>query len=280
MSLPGTKLLLMGGTGTGKTTSIKTWIEAGITPMCIFTEPSFEVIGDVPCPKLHYIYIPPSSSSFADLIDSAKQINLYDMKTLSNLSGINKQKHKEFIALLTALSNYSCQRCGESFGAVDSWDTDKVLVIDSLSGLNIMAMNLVVGSKPVKSQADWGIAMDNLERLIQKISMDLRCHVMLTAHVEPETDFATGAISLMASTLGRKLAPKIPRFFSDVVLARREGSQFYWSTTTAGVDLKPRNLPFSDKIPPTALTIVESWKSRGGVISQPAPVATSKEHQV
>jgi hypothetical protein len=139
-------------------------------------------------------------------------------------------------------------------------------VLDSLSGLNLMAMNLVVGAKPTKSQGDWGIAMDNEERLIQKLSCDLHCHFVLTTHLDREMDEQLGQVSLMASALGRKMAPKLPRWFSDVVLARVTGGKFYWSTTTAGIDLKARNFDLTDTLQPDIAPALATWKFRGGII--------------
>jgi hypothetical protein len=139
-------------------------------------------------------------------------------------------------------------------------------VIDSLSGVNIMAMNLVVGSKPVKHQGDWGVAMDNLERLVQKLCIDTKCHFVLIAHAERETDEVQGGSKIMAATLGRKLAPRLPRFFSDVVLADKQGTKFTWSTAAVGADLKARNLPIADGLPPDFGQIIASWKKQGGLI--------------
>jgi hypothetical protein len=55
----------------------------------------------------------------------------------------------------------------------------------------------------------------------------------------------------MVSTLGKKLAPSIPRFFSEVVLATTEtkGDQksYYWSTNEANTILKDRSLPVGGK---------------------------------
>jgi hypothetical protein len=123
-----------------------------------------------------------------------------------------------------------------------------------------MAMNLVTGSKPVKSMADWGVAIDNLERLIVKLCVDTKCHFVLLAHLEREVDEVTGGTSLMASTLGRKLAPKLPRFFSDVVQAKRNVDKFVWSTAASNVDLKARNLPIADNLDPSFKAILTSWK--------------------
>lgn len=267
--IPGVNLLLLGGAGTGKTSIIRTWIEAGITPMSLFVEPGFEVISDIPCPKQHWVYIPPVSPSFADLLDSAKKINTFDFKQLTNLGDINRSKYQEFYKVLLACNDFKCDRCGKSFGPVDKWGTDKVFFLDSLSGLSTMAMNLVVGSKPVKAIGEWGVAMDNLERFIQKLCFDKRSHFVLTAHSEREVDEISGGSMVMPGTLGKKLAPKLPRYFSDVVLARRIGDKFTWSTTAFGVDLKARNLPFSDEIAPSAVQIIANWKLHGGIIEVP-----------
>ena len=48
------------------------------------------------------------------------------------------------------------------------------------------------GREVRQAMADWGIAMDNLERLIIKLTTDLRCYFILTAHMERETDEVTG----------------------------------------------------------------------------------------
>lgn len=264
--IPGTSLMLLGGVGSGKTSTCRSWIESGVQVCGIFTEPSWEVIADIPCPNLHFIYLQPITIGWASMIDSAQKINTLSFESLSKLPDINKSKFKDFISLLTVLSSYKCERCGVLLGPVDEWSTGRVLVVDSLSGLNIMAMNLVVGSKPVKSIADWGVAMDNEERLIQKLCIDRRCHFMLTAHIEREMDEITGISTAMPSALGRKLAPRLPRFFSDVVLTRRQGDKFEWSTTASGFDLKARNLPFSDHLPASIGPILDSWKKRGGVM--------------
>src|SRR5688500_848591 len=274
-SIPGSKLLLLGGTGTGKTHAIRSWIKAGVTPFCIFTEPSHEVLGDIPADKLHWHYIPAMKVSFGDMLDSAKKINQSTYEMLAKMPSINKEKYTEMIDVLTTCNAYRCDRTGESFGAVDSWNTDRVLVLDSLSGLSIMAMNLVVGSKPVKAQGEWGVAMDNLERFIYKLTTDLQCHFMLTAHAEREIDEVAGGTNVTVSTLGRKLAPKLPRFFSDVVLAKRDGADFTWSTAATGVDLKTRNLKTANDITPSAEQIIDTWKSRGGVILPTTPVVAA-----
>jgi hypothetical protein len=186
------------------------------------------------------------------------------------MTDINKRQHTEFIQLLNCLSNFKDDRTGKEYGSVDDWDNTRFLVVDSLSGLNIMAMNMVTGTKPVKSMSDWGVAMDNLERLITKLTVDVSCGVVLTAHLERETDEVTGGITLMASTLGKKLAPRLPRFFSDVIHARRDGDKFHWSTATFNMDLKARNVAISETIPPSFVPLLAKWKNRQHQVPQSA----------
>lgn len=270
MTIPAPKVMLVGATGTGKTHAIRTLLEVkpDLEVFIIFTEPGQEVLGDTDPKRVHWKYISPASTDWASMIDSATKINTLSFEALTKLGDINKRKYIEFITLLQTLSNFTDERTGQNYGAVDSWGTDRVLVIDSLSGINVMAMNLVTGTKPVKSQADWGVAQSNLEQLITNLTTGLRCGFVLTAHLEREMDEITGGVQLMASTLGKKLAPKIPRFFSDVVMCRREGAAFTWSTATMNVDLKARNLPIADNQKPSFTTIYDSWVKRGGAITK------------
>lgn len=266
-NLPGVNVLLLGASGSGKTYSIRTLIAKGITPFCVFTEPGFEVLGDIPQDKLHWHYIKPADQDWASMISSAEKINQLSFESLTKLTDINKKSYGQFIDLLRTLNNFKCDRDGKEYGDVCKWGTDRCLVLDSLSGVNIMAMNLVVGSKPVKHQGDWGVAMDNLERLVQKLCIDTSCHFVLIAHAERETDEVMGGSKIMAATLGRKLAPRLPRFFSDVVLADKQGAKFTWSTAAVGADLKVRNLPIADGLPQDFGQIIDSWKKQGGTIA-------------
>lgn len=271
--LPGVKILLMGPSGTGKTYFTGQLIEAGFKVRALFLEPGMESVGQyiadkklTATEKYSSHYIAPASTPWAAMIASANNINRLDQKALATLVDPNKSKYNEFVEVLTSLSNFKDDNTGEILGAADDWGTDTFLVIDSLSGLSMAAMNLVCGGKPIKSQADWGMAMDTVERFITKLTTDLRCHVLLISHVEREVDEISGGSSVTVSTLGKKLAPKLPRFFSDVILTQRQGTDFSWSTAATGVDTKARNVPISAKIPPNLTLIIENWKKNGGVV--------------
>jgi hypothetical protein len=182
-------------------------------------------------------------------------------------SGVGKDlTRKPAMALLEALKDFPCERTGQKFGDVASWDPERALCVDSLSGLSLMSMALAIGYKPAAHQGEWGVAMNFLEQLLLKLTSDRKCFFVLTAHVEKEANEITGVAQIMASTLGRKLAPKIPRFFSEVVYAKRTltngKASFLWSTIDEKADLKNRALPVSAAIEPNFEPIVAAYRRR------------------
>lgn len=265
--LPGPNILLIGASGVGKTTAIKTLIDKGITPFCLFTEPGFEVLGDVLVDKLHWQYIPPANVGWESLISIAKSVTALQHDAVTALKDAQKGKYIQYVQFLTALNSFKCDRDGKDYGDVCKWGTDRAVVVDSLSGVNIMVMRHVIGGKPTSHQGEWGSAMNSLENLVQKLCTDTQCMFVLMAHAERETDEVQGGSKIMASTLGRKLAPRLPRFFSDVVYAKKEGAKFTWTTIEPNADLKNRNLPLADNLAPDFGPLIESWKKHGGVIT-------------
>lgn len=262
---PGTSTLLMGPPGSGKTHALRTLLDAGLEVFGIFTEPrGWDVVADLDPDQFHWTYIAPQKPGWNVMLDNAKKINSYAFEDLAKMNaGMNKNQYSQFMQLLGACANFKCDRTGKEFGPIDNFTNKQAFFIDSLSGVNIMAMDLVVGGKPTKSPAEWGVAMDNEERLINKLCSDLSCFFVMTAHVERESDEISGVKFITASALGQKLGPKVPRFFSDVIHCKRvEGSKFVWSTVTPQMDLKGRHLPMEDNIPPTFTTIVNRWKAR------------------
>lgn len=264
--LPGIKVLLMGGTGTGKTTAIKTFIEAGITPMCVFTENSFDVLGDVPKDKLHWTYINPTATSIKNLLDAAKRVGTLNADQIQKTHDMTRDGMNKYYPILNAIANFKCDRTGESFGDATTWGTDKVFVMDSLSGLTIAATKLAVGEKYAMTQPEFQIAMKTIENLIIQICTGFQCHAVLTAHTERELDEVNGGVKIYPSTLGRKLAPVLGRYFTDVILAKRQGPKFLWDTADTQADLKARNAPISGELPASFVPLIQSWKSRGGII--------------
>lgn len=270
-ALPGTNVLLMGPAGTGKTHAIGSLADAGVEVFYLGLEPGLEALVGYwtdrgkPVPdNVHWHNLPGPTASFAELIDAATKINTLSLDSLAKMADPNRGKHNQFIGLLQALNNFPDDRTGKTFGAVNTWTASRALVIDGMAGLNRAAMSLVIGGKPVRSQSDWGIAQDQVEKLIRMLCDGTACHFVLLAHVERETDLVLGGTKLMVSTLGKALAPKIPPMFSDVILTVRVGDKWSWDTANVMADLKTRNLPIKADIPPDFGPIISKWKARGG----------------
>ncbi len=268
-ALPGVNVMLMGPAGTGKTYSVGTLVDSGIDVFYLSIESGMEsLLGywkdrNLEIPKnLHWHKLAAPAADLTQMIANAKNINTLTLDSLAKMTDPNKSKHNQFISLLTALNDFPDDRTGDKYGPVNLWDQSRVLVIDGATGISQCAMALVVGGKAVRNQSDWGIAQDQVEKIIRMLCDNCPCHFVLLAHVERETDAILGGIKLMVSTLGKALAPKLPSMFSDVILTARSGDKWLWDTASAMADVKTRNLPIKSDNPPTFKTIMEKWLSR------------------
>lgn len=272
-TLAGVNVMLMGPAGSGKTHSIGTLVDAGVEVFYLALEPGLEsLLGywtdrGLPIPKnLRWHTLKAPDTSFLDMLDTATKINTFSLEMLAKMVDPHRGQHNQFLELFKTLNDFEDQRTGEKFGAVNTWGAGRALVIDSLTGLNNAALSLVIGGKPVRSQSDWGIAQQQLEGLLRKLCDGCPCHFILLAHVERESDMVLGGVKLMASTLGKALAPKIPAMFSDVILTVRQGEKWTWDTANIMADLKTRNLPIRSDNPANFAPIIAKWKARGGVV--------------
>lgn len=274
--LAGANVLIQGGSGAGKTHSLGTLVEYcqanGLEFFLMALEPGYEsLLGyftdrGKPIPDcLHWHHLARGQEKGLDaLTKKVEQIGKMSQEALHSIKDMTRSTRNYYFDMLTAMKDFPCQRTGETFGNVFNWGTNRVFAMDSLSGLGNVAMSLVVGTKPTKSQPDWGIAQDIMEEFLRQMCEAARCHFVLLAHIEREKDEISGGTKITVSAPGQKLAPKIPPLFSDVIQAYRNGTEFLWSTAAPQADLKTRNLPLSEKIPPDFAQIFNRWQSRGG----------------
>lgn len=269
---PGVNVLLMGPSGTGKTHAIGTLVDSGIDVFYFAYEQGVEsLIGyytdsGKPIPKnLHICTVSAPNATFTEMADSVRFANTLSFEALIKQVDTNRSKYNQLEKFLRSFNDVT-DDAGNKYGDVAKWGPDKALVIDGLTGLCDAAMKACIGGKFARDQKDWGLAQGMVENILRKITTESQFHFILLAHVERETDPNGGGLKLMASALGKALAPKLPTMFSDVILTKRLGKEFYWDTEDPAADLKTRNLPISAKNPPTFKLIIDRWKARAAAM--------------
>jgi hypothetical protein len=289
MQPPG--VLLAGPSGSGKTSAIATQLLCGLEVFVLVTEPGgVDSLMDsvtrlkAPVDKLHWAFCPPMSSGWDALEDMIAKINSSDQKQLADIKDLGKRDFRPAaMKFLETLKNFHCDRTSRYYGDVTTWDDTHSFNIDSLTGWSLVAWGATVGYKPTANPGEWGIAQNFIHNMLFKIMSDRKCFFTLTAHIEKEMDEMSGVRRVMVSTIGAKLAPKIPPFFSEFIRARRDmdtagRARFMWSTISNDMDLKNRALSISDNLPPDFRPIHDAYlrriQSAGGVSSPPPPTTS------
>lgn len=278
--------LNMGMPGSGKTDALTTYIEAGLELFVIVTESdgAASLIDacerrKLPVDKLHWSLCLPTTMGWEALEEMTRTIGSMGFDQIQNIkSGIGKTHTREpAMKFLSSMKNFHCDRTGKDYGSVSAFDKSCAFAIDSLSGLSLIAWMLTVGHKPAAHQGEWGVAQNFLEQLLNRITGDRRSFFTLNAHLERETNELTGAAQSMVSTLGRKLPPKIPRFFSEVIMSKRtvkDGKAlFTWATHDMQADLKNRALPIGSDLAQSYTPIVKAYSRRLEAVSKPLPAS-------
>lgn len=277
-TLPGFKEFLIGDSGTGKTHVIRTFLKTGVQPLVLATENGFRSLAPCDNPAceickdnrdirdIPYVYIPPTGGSIDTLIEQAKNVATMTQQQLTQIRDTKRlDDYSQMVKVFESLKSFKASD-GVDYGPVTSWSTDRVLVVDGLSSLGTMAMDIYAGRRPLYDKPDYQIAQKMVMNLVVFLTHQLKTHVVLIGHTGRGQDALESHNKITVNTVGQKLAPDLPRLFDDMVHAERDGKNFKWSTATAGAIAKGRNLPISDNIKPTFRPVLESWKKAGGVV--------------
>lgn len=268
------KLLLIGDSGVGKTGALASLANAGYELFIL----DFDAGTDI----LKYTVKPEAFS----------RVHVETLTDKGELSGMGlKQKIIKLAptAMVTALgllNSWRDRETNEDFGPVSSWDTKRVLVVDSLTFMGTAALDYALavngrsGQQP--HQSDWGEGMRLLEQTLQILySTAIKCHVIVLSHVvyqQPKEGFMRG----LPMALGDKLSPKVGRYFNTVLLAKTEGmgqgaKRLIFTRPEGLVEVKCPilNAPHSLPIETALATLLELWNARPAAIPQ-APVSAAE----
>lgn len=244
-------------------------MRCGITPFVIATEQNFIQVAKEHLGKtMHYKFISPKPAhGLESVMDMVKKINMLSYENLCKVSDPFKQAHNKFYEMLTTANQFTCDCCKKPWGAVADWNTDRAFVVDSLSGMSDMAFGLVVGNKPVRALPDYGVAQQAIKMFLDLCTTQLTCAFVLVAHFDREKDEITGGTTITLKTVGNKLGPDLPRMFSDVIRARREGTTYSWDTADSQSTVVARHIATASNQPPSFVPLIAAWKARGGQIT-------------
>ena len=274
LALRGPKILLEGPTGTGNTRALGTlidWLQAhNQHAYVMFTENSAETLlgywrdeGRPIPPNLHMADLLVKPLGLAALIDGANKVGQLTYESITKLVDPNRSgENNAYWKILKSCADFVDSRTGESFGPIDKLPVGDFFIMDSLSETANAAMKMVIGNKPTAAPPDYGVSQNNLMNFLRLLTQGVACGVVVTAHVERQTDEISGTTKLMTKSIGKAMANDIPQLFSDVIYTVREGNQWYWDTANTMVDLKTRNLPVAAKQKPDFGPLMDKWLSR------------------
>lgn len=256
----GPRILLMGAIGSGKSYSVRSLVQEGFKVRILATAPGYEsAIADLPDVAVHYV--PAYNYGESGLTEMYKLLRDNQMETLQKMGGVRKEKNNQIEGVIKSLGNFVDDRTGQSLGKMADWDTDTFLVVDDLSGLNVMAEKLIIGDKPAASWPEFNGMQELIRNIVNVWLFTLKCGVLILAHTERETDQLTGASNITLSTIGRQLGPDLMRFFDDILLAEQiDANKWNWASYRKGVTLKSRHLPQSDKLDPNFKLLLANWR--------------------
>lgn len=285
-ALIGPKILLEGDSGSGKTYALGTlcdWAEKNNTKVRIlFTENGLETLAgyyrdpplgtsgqpirpprDIPaCVAWHVVKTP--AIGLAALTDAANKVGLMSYEALTKMTDPSRAMNNPYEKILKALADFPDDRTGVKLGNIGTWKADTIFVIDSLSELCNACMKMVIGNKPTAAPPDYGVSQNNMMNLLRYFTQGFEPTVVITAHLQRQTNEITGGVQLMVKAIGKAMGDDIPQLFSEVLYARREGTDWLWDTAAIGVTTKTRYLPISSKIRPDLGVIMDKWKKRQG----------------
>jgi hypothetical protein len=234
-----TKMILIGESGTGKTGSLVSLVKAGYKLHIIDLDNGLDVL-------VNMIKQEPNSAELLDLVDYFTITDRF-----KNLGGkavpINSDVWPRVMAKMSNWTNKSDVIKGMKDGkpanlpipAADvidlgdpaAWGPDHILVVDSFTFLCKAAMRTVLrlNNRPAGPiyESDWNEAQTAIEEFLSWVyDVGFNTNVIMTAHIDYQTE-GTGkdrtVMRVVPQALGKKLGPKVGRYFNSMLEVRRIG---------------------------------------------------------
>lgn len=213
------KLLNVGDSGTGKTGAIASLIDAGYKVRILDFDNGLDVL--------------PFHVKDKNKLSNVNYLTITEQMQMSQFGPVPKNlAPKAFSRGMKMLDHwkYTDKDTGEvvDFGPITKWDDDCILVIDSLTMMSTAALYWARGissslTQKYVRQDDWQLAMNAIEGMLGMLyEEEVRCNVILKSHLVPIGEDENE--KFFPSTLGKKLPPKVGRYFNTMVLTKAIGT--------------------------------------------------------
>lgn len=251
------KALLIGNSGSGKTGSLASLVNAGYNLGILDYDNGLDILLQ---------YVDPDKRKnvhYATLTDK--------MKVAEDGTIFCPGTPRAYLRGIQLLDRWKTE--DEDLGNPRDWDESWIIVIDSLTMLGRAIMHHVKSINGAPMEDDWGFygqSMERQEKVLELLyAADIKCNVIVTAHVvlvAPQkkievTNPRTGKTSIQMvdagdqqqypSALGNKLPPKVGRYFNAIMRARTVGEgpgAKHVLDTISGSEIELKT-PFAKAIP-------------------------------
>lgn len=190
------KLLLLGDSGNGKTTSLATLANAGYNLRIMDFDDGLDVLH-------HYLN--------KDAYDRVEYVKMIDADKTYAITRAKELIYKEW----------------PGFDTIDKWTNQDVLVIDSMTSMSESAKRYALAKAGKSndtqlSQADWGEAQRKVTDVIARVmSANIQCNVVVTAHLRYIDEEAKGITKVYPASCGRGIETTIGSFFNNTILLEK-----------------------------------------------------------
>ena len=194
------KMLLIGDTGAGKTGALASLVKAGYKLHILDFDNGVPVIAS---------FLTPEETKSVEV-----EVLTDKMKVLPNGQVIPDGLPKAFSEGMKILTKWS-----EQYGSKQD-----IIVIDSFTMLSNAAMRytLAMAGRPAGPAQiqDWGVAQNYLTQVLALLySTDVKCNVIINAHIKYLEGENGGMKVAQVNTLGSALPPTVGRYFNNMFWA-------------------------------------------------------------
>lgn len=248
------KLLYVGDSGTGKSGSLVSLVEAGYKLRVLDLDNGID-------PLITY-----TKHQCPQFIDNIEYETRRDKYRGSAGGPIISGQPKAFVDALNLMTKWTSEPSDPSM-----WGPEYIFVLDSLTALGRSALDWATGQAPMaKDPRNWYFtAQKAVENVIAMLTSEgFQCNVIVISHVQFK-ELPDGTTKGYANAVGSALGPIIPKYFNSMVLAQSQGTGANVKRTihtmpTAMVDLK-NPVPFKlDKTLPLETGLATLFKTLKG----------------